>query len=172
MTTAPDDDKPGTEKAGNDKRTESDRRHVYGPRPVGALMPAVIKPAFRRRNAASARILADWEAIMGPALAAVTIPRKLAAGTLTVGCSGPIALELQHLSDQVTARINAHLGSTAVLRLRLVQEARPLTSAQRPSAIMAVADTKVDAALAPIAAGPLRDSLARLGRRVLARTVR
>ena len=100
---------------------DSDERHVYGPRPVGALMPRLTRAAFRRRAPATAQVLADWAAIVGPAIAAVTTPRRLAAGTLTIACAGPIAMELQHLSGEVIARINAHLGSQAVATLRFVQ---------------------------------------------------
>ena len=74
-----------------DKRDDPPDRHLYGPRPVGALLPALVRPAFRRRAPATAQVLADWEAIIGPALAAVTTPRKLFAGTLAIGCAGPVA---------------------------------------------------------------------------------
>ena len=98
-----------------------DERHVYGPRPVSALMPRLTRPAFRRRSPATAQVLADWAAIVGPAIAAVTTPRRLSAGTLTIACAGPIAMELQHLAGEVIARINAHLGSQVVTALRFVQ---------------------------------------------------
>ncbi len=67
--------------------------------------------------------MADWTEIVGPALAAVTSPRRLASGTLTLACAGPIALELQHLSGQLAERINAHFGRTLVERFRFVQDA-------------------------------------------------
>ena len=67
----------------------SDERHVYGPRPVSALMPRLTRAAFRRRAPATAQVLADWSAIVGPAIAAVTTPRRLASGTLTIACAGP-----------------------------------------------------------------------------------
>ena len=109
----------------------SDERHVYGPRPVGALMPRLTRPAFRRRAPATAQVLADWSAIVGPAIAAVTTPRRLAAGTLTIACAGPIAMELQHLATEVIARINAHLGSQTVAALRFVQTPELLAAACR-----------------------------------------
>src|SRR5215475_8403298 len=99
----------------------SEVRHVYGPRPLAALVPRLTRPAFRRRAPATAQVLADWGAIVGPAIGAVTTPRRLAAGTLTVACSGPIAMELQHLSGEVIARINAHIGGQIVTALRFVQ---------------------------------------------------
>ena len=87
-------------------------------------------PAFRKRAPATAQLLADWPAIVGPALAAVTAPRRFASGTLAIACSGPIALELQHLAGELMARINAHLGRVTVTRLRFVQEPAALPATQ------------------------------------------
>jgi hypothetical protein len=103
------------------ERMAADRRHVYGPRPVGALVPGLTRAAFRRRAPGSAQVLADWGSIVGPALAAVTLPRRLTKGTLTIACSGPIAMELQHLSGELIARINTILGYGVVSALRFIQ---------------------------------------------------
>ncbi len=145
---------------------DSDKgRHVYGPRPLGALMPRIARPAFRRRSPAAAQLLADWPAIVGPALAAAAQPRRLAAGTLTLGCAGPQALELQHLATALIERINAHLGSVVVQRLRFVQERAAVVPAAAPPrpALAAVAVP----AVAGLPEGGLRDALERLGRAVL-----
>ncbi len=144
-------------------------RHVYGPRPVGALVPAVTRAAFRRRSPAAAQVLADWPSIIGPALGAVTVPRRLVAGTLTLACSGPIALELQHLAGELIARINAHLGAPIVRTIRFVQTA-PSGGGSPPVrrvAVAAAAAAAADAAVAELPAGELRDALAALGRAVL-----
>ena len=61
-----------------------DNRHIYGPRPVSALVPGLVRPAFARRAPATAQVLADWAAIVGPALAAQTTPRRLFSGTLSI----------------------------------------------------------------------------------------
>src|SRR5947199_5228463 len=98
-----------------------DARHVYGARPLAALVPHLTRPAFRRRSPAAAQVLADWSAIVGPAIAAVTTPRRLVSGTLTVACTGPIAMELQYLAGELAGRINSHLGSQVVIGLRFVQ---------------------------------------------------
>ena len=108
-----------------------DQRHVYGPRHIGALVPAVARPAFRKRAPAAAQLMADWPAIVGPALAAVTVPRRFASGTLSIACSGPIALELQHLAGELMARINAQLGRVTVTRLRFLQEPAALLAESR-----------------------------------------
>ncbi len=135
-------------------------RHVYGPRPIGALVAAITRPAFKRRAPAAAQVMADWAAIVGPALAAVTAPRRLTAGTLTLACSGPIALELQHLSGQLIARVNGHMGRVVVERLRFVQDAPPAPPPEPPKR------RAKPVKLPGVEAGPLRDALAALGRAV------
>lgn len=141
-------------------------RHVYGPRAIGALVPALMKPAFSKRAPATAQVVADWEMIVGPAIAGVSVPRKLFSGTLAIACSGPMALELQHLAPQLIERINRHLGKVAVTRLRFIQDAPAPRAAPRPPRPAAVA--KARAAVAGLPAGDLRDALEKLGRAVLA----
>lgn len=111
--------------------------------------------------------MADWPALVGPALAAVSQPLRLSSGTLTLACSGPVAMELQHLAPQLAARINAALGRVAVERFRFVQRA-PASAAPRPPARPAPAalPERVESALAGIASPELRDALARLARGV------
>ena len=143
-------------------------RFSYGPRPLSALVPALLRPAFRRRAPATAQVLADWESIVGPAIAAITTPLKLSAGTLSIGCNGPVAMELQHLSDALLGRINGHLGQVTVRRLRFLQSALPAavaTAATQPPLACAAARR----AVATLPEGEVRDALERLGRAVLAR---
>jgi hypothetical protein len=147
-----------------------DARHVYGARPLGALVPHVTRAAFRRRAPATAQVLADWAAIVGPAIAAVTVPRRLVSGTLTIGCAGPIAMELQYLGGELIARINTHLGNQVVKGLRFVQttgmDAPALPQPPRPDA---TDDAEAEAAVAGLPEGELRAALAALGSAVLAR---
>ena len=149
-----------------------DKRHVYGPRPLAALLPAVTRTALRGRHAAATALRLDWAEIVGPQLAAETAPQRLASGTLTIACSGPIALELQHLSAALSERVNRHLGRDAVQRLRFVQmpPASLPAPAQRAKPDLAAADARAAAAVAALPEGPLREALLALGRAVLAET--
>jgi hypothetical protein len=145
----------------------AERRHVYGPRPVAALLPGLTRAAFRRRAPGTAQVLADWSSIVGPALAAVTLPRRLARGTLTIACSGPIAMELQHLSGELTARINTALGATVVTVLRFVQIAPESQSLPpRSPAPSPQTRARAESAVESLPGGDLRDALAALGRAV------
>ncbi|WP_158744207.1 DUF721 domain-containing protein [Acidisphaera sp. L21] len=149
--------------AETDKPADAEKpRHVWGPRPVGNLVAGLTRPAFRRRSPAAAQIMADWGTIVGPALAAITAPRRMTGATLTLACAGPVAMELQHMSGELTSRINAHLGRVAVERLRFVQEMLP------PAAVVPVRPV-MSGPPAPIqgfAPGELHDALARLGQAV------
>jgi hypothetical protein len=142
-------------------------RHVYGPRPVSVLIPALARPAFRKSAPAGAQVMLDWSAIVGPALAAVTDPRRLTAGTLTIACSGPIAMELQHMAIELMERINTHSGARTVRALRFVQIAPNAPFTQRVAPPQPRAEAAAQAAVAHLPPGELRDALAALGSLVL-----
>jgi hypothetical protein len=147
----------------------SDARNVYGPRSIGALLAPVLRPTWRKRAPATAQIIADWHSIVGPAIARDTTPRRLSNGTLLISCNGPVAMELQHLSDALVARINTHVGHQVVQRLRFLQDAtetdRPTAPPPRPPNPKAL--QAVEKAVSDLPEGPLRDALAALGRSVV-----
>ncbi len=102
----------------------------FAPRGIAAILAPVTRPAFRRRAPAAAHILADWPQLAGPELAARAAPVKFAGGTLTLGCTGPTALELQMAAPQIIARLNMALGHNTVERLRFEQQVpRPAATA-------------------------------------------
>jgi hypothetical protein len=154
--------------ASRDKLPDAPR--AFGPRAIGGLMARVTRPGFRRRSPAASQILADWMEIMGPDLGARTVPQKLSAGTLTIACAGPAAMELQHFSPQLIDRINGHIGGhgdkAPIRRLRFVQQiASPIAAAamERPRT-PPKPPPPID--LEP---GPVRDALARLAQAIQAR---
>ncbi len=152
--------------AGRPVAKRTDDRHIYGPRTLGAVLPPLLRPVFKKRAPATAQVLADWEMIMGPAIAAVTTPRKLFAGTLSIACNGPIAMELQHLAPTLIGRINAHMGQIIVSRLRFIQDIQPIGAAPAPPRRQPAVEAS-RAAVAGMPEGGLRDALESLGRMVL-----
>lgn len=148
-------------------RDAEQKRFLGGPRPLGALVPGLTRPAFKRKSPAGAQIMADWAELVGPAIAAVTQPLRLTQGTLTLACAGPVAMEMQHLAPQLASRINAALGRVAVERFRFVQRA-PSGSPprKRPEAGAKPLPERVESALAGIESPELRAALERLGRGV------
>lgn len=150
--------------------TEVPWRADLGLRPVSALLPRVTRPAFRRRSPAAAHLMSDWPQIVGPVLAAQTMPQRLVGGTLTLGCSGPVAMELQHLGPQLIAKVNGALGQRVVERLRFVQSAMPAAPRRAARPAPAALPEPVNRALDSVEDPELRAALARLGRGVYRRS--
>lgn len=145
-------------------------QRAYGPRALGILVPRLTRPVFKRRSPAAAQVMADWAGIVGPLLGSVSAPRRLAAGTLTIACAGPVAIELQHYETELLERVNIHLGSSTVRRLKFVQTVLPAPRYVSPPPPLApAAAAAVEAAVAALPEGELRQALAALGRAVSAR---
>ena len=144
-------------------------RFVYGPRPLGSLVPLVTRQTFRKHNPASAQILADWDIIVGPKVASMTVPRRLDRGVLTIACAGPAAMDLHYMGTEVINRINTHLGGQPVHSLKFTQAGMPRKSPPiRPSAPEAILEA--EAAVAGLPDSDLKSALAALGRVVIGRS--
>nr|WP_294914212.1 DciA family protein [uncultured Neokomagataea sp.] len=88
-------------------------------------MTQVTQPTFKKKSPILVRLALNWPDFVGPYLAQQTEPRRLSAGTLTLACAGPVAMELQHQSVQLLERINTACGLRgvhAIERLKLVQD--------------------------------------------------
>ena len=143
---------------------------------VAASLPSVTRGAMARRGFAEARLLLDWPAIVGDALARYTVPERLARGrgdsdgVLHVRVAGAFAPQLQHLEPAVIERINSHFGHHAVVRLKLTQglPPRPLKPKRRAAALGAAGEARLAETVERIGDPRLKDAMARLGRAILA----
>jgi len=118
------------------------RRKTAGPSRLDRLAEDLLGPVVARAGFSSTQILAAWPEIVGPELAGRSRPEKLRwpprrdteedpetanratradAATLVVRAEGGDALEIQHLSDRIIARINALFGWRAVARITIRQ---------------------------------------------------
>lgn len=153
-------------------------RRSFRSRKLSDALSRLSDPLLRRRGFAVREIVTRWSAIVGEQLAAQSCPEKLvfppnAGGdaTLHIRVEGPLALELQHLSPLIVERVNTYYGFNAVARLTLhqaplpvrvrppVRAARTLTGAERRD---------LDTTLAPVQNPELRQTLAALGRSIIA----
>jgi hypothetical protein len=145
------------------------KRYVYGPRPLGSLVPDITRQTYRKHNPASAQIVADWEIIVGPKVASMTVPRRLDRGVLTIACAGPAAMDLHYMGVEVIKRINMHLGGQPVHSLKFTQAGAPIkpppTRPRPPEAVL-----EAEAAVAALPEGELKSALAALGRVVIGRS--
>ena len=140
-----------------------------GPRDLAALIPLQTRPAFRKRSPESAQIMADWPVIVGPATGAMAEPVRLAAGTLTLACSGPAAMELGMAAPAIMDRINSYLGRITVRKLAFVQRPRRPEPPRPPRPIPGPVPVQVQTGLNAVAGEELRAALERLAKGVFAK---
>jgi len=133
-------------------------------------MAPLTRPVLRRLHPGAAQVMAEWENLGGPGLAARTTPRALDRGTLTIACAGPVAMELTMLAPQVMARINEGLGRVEVTKLRLVQAKTAAPPPVKPPAAPVVLPAPLVAKLDSMPEGPLREALAKLAQGVYRKT--
>jgi hypothetical protein len=151
----------------------AERRARGAPLALGGLIPALTRPAFRKRSPDAAQILADWPQVVGPEVARMAEPVRISAGTLTLACTGPAAMELAMGAPALIQRINAHLGRIAVRKLAFVQRA-PRVEAARPKrpasgSPPAPLPPRVERSLDAVPGEELRLALERLAQGVFAR---
>ena len=149
-------------------------------RPLADVTTTLLADSFRRQGFASSELVVRWEAIVGADVAGHAEPLKIQwprriegdepqPGTLVLRVDGPMALEIQHMSQVILERVNRYFGFAAIERIAIRQaplrspEPKPVRSLD-PQAVQAVADT------IPEAGEDLKMALARLGAAV--RTVK
>ncbi|ABE38436.1 hypothetical protein SAMN05444123_102204 [Rhodopseudomonas pseudopalustris] len=153
---------------------------IYKPGPISAkplagLLGATLNEAFAKQGFAARELVTRWPEIAGAQIAAHCEPLKMQwprpvegqpqePATLVLRVEGPMALEIQHSSDQILQRVNRFFGWNAVGRLALRQaplSRRPRKPAPKPPDEAAVA--KLAASLDAVEDDSLRNALARLG---------
>ena len=154
-------------------------------RALSATLPKITKGILEKGGRDYAALVTDWAQIMGPSLAASSMPEKLSqsrntgartgesgGAVLTIRVTGGAAMEIQHREPQLIERINAYLGHRAVTRLKLVQG--PLPAARRrgmvpPAPLTPTESQAIDSAVAGVADSDLQGRLARFGRSLTGR---
>jgi len=153
-----------------------------GARPLAASVGGLSKKVLGKRGFAEAGLVTGWENIVGEALATSCWPDRLSfppgrrdGGSLRIRAVGGMALELQHMEQQLLERINSHFGYRAVERIAILQappgQIRP-AGRRRPERKQAgpaspEARAAIERALAAVEDPEIRAVLARLGRAVI-----
>lgn len=164
------DQASGRKRQGVSLKGERFPKRTFGIRLIGAYVPRVTQPAFRKKSPLLTRLMLDWEQFVGNALFRVSEPKRLQQGVLTISCQGPMGLELQYNAPQILNRINTSCGLAGehkLTQLKIVQDRIMSPPAERvfrarvePQPIEGFED------------GPLKEALERLGGRIQARAKR
>ncbi len=136
----------------------------------------ITKAAFARYGFAQADVVANWDAIVGEELAAVSAPERIKwprgageeaqkkGGTLVIRAAPGRALELQYEASRIISRINSFFGYGAVASLKVMQAVELGRARPKPPVLP---DKPVhEQELRTVEDPSLRDALERLGRGV------
>ena len=140
----------------------------------------ITKPVFGKRGLSSAAIVNRWADIIGPMLAAHSVPERIvyAKGERTGGTlylridSGSLAVELQHLQPLLIERVNGYMGYRAVAGLKIIQGPLPPRIEPPPPCVRplnASEEKALEQCLMSVDDPGLRASLEALGRSVMGR---
>src|SRR2546430_11093684 len=110
-------------------------------KPLSVLLSGVFSDAYAKQGFAARELVTRWADIAGREIAAHSEPLKIqwprpVAGqpqepaTLVLRVEGPMALEIQHVSDVILQRVNRFFGWSAVGKLAFRQA--PLSRPRRP----------------------------------------
>jgi predicted nucleic acid-binding Zn ribbon protein len=91
-----------------------------GPRPLGASLDAVSKKLGMKDSRGLGRLFANWEELVGPAVAAHVKPVRLDAEALVVAVDHPAwATQVRHLGDELLDRVADEVGVTRPNRVEI-----------------------------------------------------
>jgi len=129
-------------------------------RPLSLIAHQATRAVAKKRGGFMAALQLDWAQAAGAEVAAVTQPKSLRAGVLTIAVDSAHALALQHAEPALIDRLNAFFGGASVKRVawrqtRIAPPARPSAAAAAPMRapvappdLAAVEDDELKAALA------------------------
>ena len=159
-------------------RTAAGKSRSFGPRLIGVAVSRLTRPLLGKHGFTAGAVITDWEAIVGRELAAYAAPTKVAFargeradGVLHVRTAGgAFATEIQHRAPILIERINTYFGYRAVARIKITQGPLPKRAPPPKSWLRPLDEgeqASLDAEVATVEDGDLRDALARLGRAVI-----
>lgn len=116
------------------RKTDAYERKARGFLRAGELTPAALKTASAKRGFAELRLLTEWRAVVGEALARVCRPVKVSysrkgpglGATLIVTAEGARAPEVDMQKERILEKVNAFYGYRAVSRLSIDQSRAPM----------------------------------------------
>jgi hypothetical protein len=93
-------------------------------KPLGAMITGIMTKTLKKKGVLESgqiKLLTHWSKIVGMGLSQRSKPLKLKNAILTIAASSGAALELQHQSDEIIAKVNNLLEYEGVKRIKFIQ---------------------------------------------------
>lgn len=144
---------------------------------ASVLTRKLMSPAMRAKGFAQAEVVQRWAHIVGPELAASTVPMRLIfprgekmGAKLIIRCASAFAPLVAHKSDRIIEMVNSFFGYGAVAKLEIKQGPLP-RAGRKPQlekkALSSKDKEKLKAIVGASDESPLREALSSLGEMVL-----
>lgn len=161
----------------------TERPSKRGFRPLADMTSGLMDPMLQKRAGINLALLQSWEDIVGPVVGASSSPLRILwprrlheddpfrPATLVIACEGFAALQIQHETGEIVARVNGFLGFSAIGRIRIEQKPPVLPArrkARRLAPLAPAEERRIEHATDGIEDDALRAALARLGKNILA----
>lgn len=176
------DESPEAKGRRKTRKADPPARRAKGFLRAAEIAPDALRSSGARRGFAELRLLTEWRAVVGEALAAICRPMKVSYGgrgglgaSLIVTCPGARAPEVEMEKTAIIERVNAFYGYRAVSRLVIDQSRATLMNAPAPAGLAEPAaawEGPLPAPVRDIDDPTLALALARLGANVRARAAR
>ncbi|WP_262690261.1 DUF721 domain-containing protein [Kordiimonas aestuarii] len=169
--------KPPDKKTGDKKKQPERRKYTAS---ASAVARSLVTPAMRAKGFAQIEVVTRWAHIVGPELAASTVPVSLRfprgermGATLVVRCESAFAPLLSHKAGRVIEMVNSFFGYAAVAKLEVKQgplPARTHKALLEKKPLSAEASQNLHTLVGDGELSPLREAVKSLGEYVFSGT--
>jgi len=93
---------------------------------IGDVVDGLLQERMFARGMPIGQLASDWEAVVGPRIAAESAPVSLERGVLVVAATtGPWGAQVRFLAEQIRERAETTLGTGSVEKVQVVVRADP-----------------------------------------------
>ena len=143
---------------------------------AGLSISKVMRPLAKKHGGGSSAMALEkiWPEVMGPRWSKISSPVRFLGGrngrTLIISAPGPAASLILAQSGPIIERLNAHLGSGHIIRIKVVQSRMTKPARTQPSRGLAPRqETALREGLSDIKSERLKQALEKMGRQVLSK---
>lgn len=143
---------------------------------AGLAISKIMRPLARKHGGGSSALALEkiWPEIMGPRWSEISSPVRFLGGkngrTLIISAPGPAASLIMAQSGPIIERLNAHLGSSHVSRIKVVQSRMTIPPRTEPQKGLAPRqESDLHEGLSDIKNERLKQALEKMGRQILSK---
>jgi len=172
----PEDERHKRQILGQWVETQRGRPQYRAAPNAGLAVSKIMRPLARKHGGGRSAIALEkiWPDIMGPRWSKISSPVRFLGGrhgrTLIISAPGPAASLILAQSGPIIDRLNAHLGSGHVSRIKVVQSRMTIPARARPKQGLAPRqEAELREGLSGVKHEDLKRALEKMGRHVLSK---